>query len=79
MQRKPQTSSRRIPPKEKDKLFFIVNVTFPSPTYGVWHLPDFTIDVPEFALEVDDLSAFDFDAFTLKSTNSPITVKVSRI
>ena len=57
----------------------VVNVTFPSPTSGVWHLPDFTINMPEFALEIDDLSAFDFDAFTLKSTNNPITVKVSRI
>jgi hypothetical protein len=45
----------------------------------VWHLPSLTIDVSEFALEIDDLSAFDFDAITLKSTNSPITVKVSCI
>jgi hypothetical protein len=39
------------------------------------HLPGFAIDAPEFALEIDDLSAFYFNAVTLKSTNSPITVQ----
>jgi hypothetical protein len=73
----PQTPSSWIPRKEK--LLFVINVTLPSPRYGVSHLPGLTIDVPEFALEVDDLSAFDFDALTLKSTNSPITVEVSHL
>ena len=43
------------------------------------HLPGFTVDVPDFELEVDDLSAFDFDVINLKSTNNPITVKVNHI
>ncbi|KAF8267037.1 hypothetical protein EI94DRAFT_1786630 [Lactarius quietus] len=71
----PQTPSGWILPKQKEKLFFVVNVTLSSHLDSVSHLPGFTIDVPEFALEVDDLSAFDFDSVTLKSTNSPITVK----
>jgi len=71
----PQTPSGWILPKQKEKLFFVVNVTLSSHLDSVSHLPRFTIDVPEFALEVDDLSAFDFDSVTLKSTNSPITVK----
>jgi len=69
------TPSSWIPPKKKEKPFFVINVTLPSPMHGVSHLPGFTIDVPEFALEVDDLSTFDFDALTLKSTNNPINVK----
>ena len=79
VQRNAQTPSRWISLKQTNKLFFVVNVTFPSPTCGASHLPGFTINVPDFALEVDDLSAFDFDTFTLKSTNNPITIKVRRV
>ena len=75
----PQTSTLSWIPRKKEKLLFVINVTLPSPTHGVSHLPGLTIDMPEFALDVDDLSAFDFDALTLRSTNSPITVKVSHI
>ena len=74
----PQTPSSWILLKQKEKPGFVLDVTLPSPKHGVSHLPGFTIDVPEFALEIDDLAAFDFDAVTLKSTNSPIIAEVSR-
>ena len=67
--------SRWISPKKEDKLSFVIEVTFPR--YG-WHLPNFIFDLPEFAVEVEDLSLLEFDVFALKSTDSPITVKVSR-
>jgi hypothetical protein len=58
----------------------VVDVVLPSPPkYDVSHLPGFTIDAPDFTLEIDDLSAFYFNAVTLKSTNSPITVQVSHL
>lgn len=38
----------------------------------------FAADVPGFVLDVDDLSGLSFGGFVLKSTNSPVTVTVSR-
>ena len=49
------------------------------PKYRVSRLQGFTIDVPEFALEIIDLAAFRFDAVMLKSMDSPIIAGVSRI
>ncbi|KAI0302893.1 hypothetical protein B0F90DRAFT_180798 [Multifurca ochricompacta] len=73
------TPFRWLPPRRKDSLFFVVDVTFPSPEQGrpPRHFPTFAVDTPEFELDVNDLSSFRFDAFTLKSTNRPITVTVS--
>lgn len=70
------TPSSWIPLRQKEKIIFVVDVVLPSPPkYDVSHLPGFTIDAPDFTLEIDDLSAFYFNAVTLKSTNSPITVQ----
>jgi hypothetical protein len=76
--RGPQTPFRWIPPKKKkDRLFFVVDVTFPkSPGHTIRDVSSFTIDLPKFSLHVDDLSTYKFGAFILQSTNSPITVKV---
>ncbi|KAH9971459.1 hypothetical protein BJV74DRAFT_907587 [Russula compacta] len=69
------TPFRWIPPRRKDSLFFVVDVTFPSPTHGrVRHVSTFAADVPGFVLDVDDLSGLSFGRFILKSTNSPVTV-----
>jgi len=68
------TPFRWIPPRKKDNLFFVVDVKFPSPGHSIQHVSTFTIDMPKFVLDVDDLSAYSFDTFVLKSTDRPITV-----
>jgi hypothetical protein len=73
----PQTPFRWIPPRKKDRLFFVVDVTFPkSPGHGMRDVSTFAIDTPKFALHVDDLSTYRFGSLALKSTNSPIIVNV---
>jgi hypothetical protein len=75
--RGPQTPFRWIPPRKKDRLFFIVDVTFPkTPGHGIRDVSTFAIDTPKFALHVDDLTTSRFGSLVLKSTNSPITVNV---
>jgi len=70
------TPFRLFPPKQKDRLFFVVDVTFPSPSpsQGIRHLPSFALDFPRFALNVDNLSGYSFRSLALKSTNGPISV-----
>jgi hypothetical protein len=74
-----QTPFRLFPPRQKNRLFFVVDVTFPSqsPGYGIRHVPPFVLDFPRFALDVDNLSGCSFRSLVLKSTNRPISVNVS--
>jgi hypothetical protein len=73
-----QTPFRLFPPKLKDRLFFVVDVTFPSPSHGIRHVPSFALDFPRFVLDVDNLSGYSFRSLVLKSTNRPVSVNVSR-
>ena len=74
-----QTPFRLFPPREKNSLFFYVDVTFPnpSPSHGIRHIPSFALDLSRFVLDVDNLSGYSFRSLVLKSTNSPISVNVS--
>ena len=74
-----QTPFRLFPPRQKDKLFFVVDVTFPSPSpsHGIRHVPSFALDFRRFVLNVDNLSGYSFRSFVLKSTNGPVSVNVS--
>lgn len=55
----------------------VVDVTFPSPSQGIRHLPSFTLAFPRFVLDVDHLSGYNFRSLVLKSTNRPVSVNVS--
>lgn len=72
-----QTPFRFFPPRQKNRLFFVVDVMFPSPSHGIRHVPSFALDFPRFALDVDNLPGYSFSSFALKSTNRPISVNVS--
>ncbi|KAH9992126.1 hypothetical protein BJV77DRAFT_1067875 [Russula vinacea] len=54
------TPIRWFPPKRKDKVHFVVDVTFPSPSQGIRHLSSFTLAFPRFVLDVDHLSGYSF-------------------
>ena len=74
-----QTPFRLFPPRLKSRLFFVVDVTFPSPSpsHGIRHVPSFALDFPRFVLDVDNLSGYSFRSLALKSTNRPVSVNVS--
>lgn len=63
-----------FPPRQKDRLFFVVDVTFPSPSHGIRHVPSFALDFPRFVLDVDNLTGYSFRSLVLKSTNRPVSV-----
>lgn len=70
------TPFRLFPPRQKNRLFFVVDVTFPSPSlsHEIRHVPSFTLDFPRFALDVDNLLGYSFRSLVLKSTNRPVSV-----
>jgi hypothetical protein len=74
-----QTPFRLFPPRPKNILFFVVDVTFPSPSssHGIRHVPSFVLDFRRFVLDVDNLSGYSFRTLALKSSNRPVSVNVS--
>jgi len=77
--RNPQTPSRwNIIPwlGRGSNLRFIVEVELPPSRGAVRYLPSFRADLPNFALAMDDLSAFHFGDFALKTSNNAINVEV---
>lgn len=72
-----QTPFRLFPPRPKNRLFFVVDVTFPSPSHGIRHVPSFALDFRRFVLDVDNLSGYSFRTLALKSSNRPVFVNVS--
>jgi hypothetical protein len=49
---------------------FVIIVGLPSGRGAIRYIPSFHVDLPMFALTVDDLSAFRFGDFALRSSNS---------
>jgi hypothetical protein len=54
----------------------VIEVELPASREAVRYLPSFEADLPSFALDMDDISAFRFGDVSLKSTNSHIKVRV---
>jgi len=68
----PQTPSRWIPPKQKENLFFRCPCHLSVPYRRRVAPPSITIDVSEFALEADNLSALEVDDLSASTlTRSP--------
>jgi len=59
-----------------DALHFVVEVELPASRGAVRYIPSFQADLPMFALDMDDMSAFRFGNVSLRSTNSHIEVRV---
>lgn len=53
----------------------MVEVELPA-SHGVRYIPSFEANLPMFALDLDDISAFRFGDVSLRSTNSHIKVRV---
>jgi hypothetical protein len=54
----------------------VVEVELPASRGEVRYIPSFEADLPMFALDMDNLSAFRFGDVSLRSTNSHIKVRV---
>jgi hypothetical protein len=54
----------------------VVEVELPASHGAVRYLPSFEADLPRFALDMGDISAFRFGDVSLKSTNNHIKVRV---
>jgi hypothetical protein len=54
----------------------VVEVELSASRGAVRYLPSFEADLPRFALDMGDISAFRFGDVSLKSTNSHIKVRV---
>lgn len=65
------------PIPSRDALHFVIEVELPASRGAVRYLPSFEADLPRFALNMDDISAFRFGDVSLKSTNKHINVRVS--
>jgi hypothetical protein len=63
------------PIPSRDALHFVIEVELPASREAVRYLPSFEADLPSFALDMDDISAFRFGDVSLKSTNSHIKVR----
>jgi len=59
----------------RDGLRFVIEVQLPTSRDVVHYLPSFEAELPNFALNMDDISAFRFGDVSLKSTNSHIKVR----
>jgi len=57
-------------------LRFVIKVELPSSHGSIRYIPSFHVDLPMFALTMDDLSAFCFGDIALRSSNSPIKAEV---
>ncbi|KAH9067777.1 hypothetical protein EDB87DRAFT_1678160 [Lactarius vividus] len=59
----------------RDTLHFVVEVKLPANRDAIRYVPSFQADLPMFALDMGDISAFRFGDVSLRSTNSHIKVK----
>ncbi|KAI9465136.1 hypothetical protein BJY52DRAFT_1164758 [Lactarius psammicola] len=59
-----------------DALHFVIQVELPVSRDAVRYIPSFQADLPMFALDMDDISAYRFGNVSLRSTNSHIEVRV---
>jgi hypothetical protein len=57
-------------------LRFVVQVELPAIRDAIRYIPSFHADLPLFAANMGDLSAFHFGDVDLKLSNSPIKVEV---
>jgi hypothetical protein len=64
------------PTRARNNVHFVVTVEIPSTRGEVRHMSSFHADLPTFALATGDLTAFHFNDFVLKSTQSSIEVEV---
>ena len=73
-----QTSSSRHMPwhARGNDLRFVIKVGLPSSHGSIRYIPSFHVDLPKFALTLDNLSAFCFGDIALRSSNSPIKAEV---
>lgn len=62
-------------PISRDALHFVVQVELPASHGAIRYIPSFEADLPRFALDMDEISAFRFGDVSLKSTNSHIKVR----
>ncbi|KAH9047285.1 hypothetical protein EDB84DRAFT_1462114 [Lactarius hengduanensis] len=59
----------------RDTLHFVVEVKLPVSRGAIRYVPSFQADLPMFALDMGDISAFRFGYVSLRSTNSHIKVR----
>ncbi|KAF8270932.1 hypothetical protein EI94DRAFT_1569526 [Lactarius quietus] len=63
------------PIPSRDGLHFVIEVQLPTSHNAVRYVPSFEADLPRFALNMDDISAFRFGDVSLQSTNNHIEVQ----
>ncbi|KAF8271095.1 hypothetical protein EI94DRAFT_1721330 [Lactarius quietus] len=63
------------PIPSRDGLHFVIEVQLPASRNAIRYIPTFEADLPRFALNMDDISAFRFGDVSLKSTNNHINVQ----
>ncbi|KAI9441484.1 hypothetical protein H4582DRAFT_1810952 [Lactarius indigo] len=59
----------------RDALHFVVEVKFPAGRGAIRYVPSFQADLPMFALDMSDISAFRFGDISLRSKNNHIKVQ----